>query len=86
MPESYRTGLIIKTKPLWKVYYPDHDLSRNIFFKISISSSKLSYLVKGKSIQHDKNNQNGTIISKEKSSDDIEVIMLSKQVRSKFFS
>ena len=45
--------------------------------------TKLSILVNGKSIQHDNNDQNGTSISKEKSGDDIEMIMLSKQVREK---
>ncbi|CAF0970033.1 unnamed protein product [Adineta steineri] len=60
MPESYRTGALIKTKPLWQVYYPDRDPS-----------------IIGKSIQHDSTNQNGTI-SKEKSTDDIELIMLNK--------
>jgi exosome complex exonuclease RRP6 len=39
-------------------------------------------LIKGKSTQHDTNNQNGTI-SKEKSMDDIEVIMLNKQSTNK---
>jgi hypothetical protein len=64
LPESYRTSSVIKTKPLWQIYYPDRDLSR-------IHSSA----------QHDMNNQNGNTISKEKSSDDIEVIMLNKNVR-----
>jgi len=63
MPESYRTGSSIETKPLWQVYHPDRDLSR-------------------KSVQHD-NNQNGNIIIKEKSTDDIEVIMLNKQSTTK---
>ncbi|CAF1590533.1 unnamed protein product [Adineta ricciae] len=39
--------------------------------------------INGKSVQHDNNNQNGTSISKEKSSDDIEMIMLSKQSTAK---
>lgn len=45
------------------------------------------HLVKAKLAQHDTNNQNGTI-NKEKSTDDIEVIMLGKQVMTtqRFFS
>jgi len=66
MPESYRTSSVIKTQPLWHIYYPDRDLSVN-----------------GKSTQHDTNNQNGIIISKEKSTDDIEVIMLNKHSTTK---
>jgi hypothetical protein len=27
MPEPYRTSSLIKTKPLWQIYYPDRDLS-----------------------------------------------------------
>jgi hypothetical protein len=27
MPESYRTNSLVKTKPLWQIYYPDRDLS-----------------------------------------------------------
>ena len=36
---------------------------------------------KHSSVQHDMNNQNGNVLNKEKSTDDIEVIMLSKNVR-----
>jgi hypothetical protein len=53
--------------------------------KYQFSPVKLFDLVKAKLIQHDKANQNGTLISKEKSSEDIEVIMLSKQVRNEIF-
>jgi hypothetical protein len=80
MPESYRTGSSIEIKPLWQIYYPDRDLSsRYAFHKNLIFLKKIISLVKGKSSQHDTSKQNGTI-SKEKSTDDIEVIMLSKQV------
>ncbi|CAF0798614.1 unnamed protein product [Rotaria sp. Silwood1] len=66
MPESYRTSSLIKTKPLWTIYYPDRDSS-----------------LKRKSNPQDLINQNGANIHKEKSSDDIEVIMLSKQSTTK---
>ncbi|CAF3327692.1 unnamed protein product [Rotaria socialis] len=66
MPESYRTGSLIKTKSIWQVYYPDRDPS-----------------IIRKSAQHDANNQNGDGIRKEKSTDDIEVIMLNKQSATK---
>ncbi|UJR25986.1 hypothetical protein I4U23_007334 [Adineta vaga] len=39
--------------------------------------------INGKSVQHDNNNQNGNNISKEKASDDIEMIMLNKQATTK---
>jgi len=60
MPEALRTGLTLEIKPMWKIYYPDRDLTRKVQ-------------------QNDTNHQNGTSISKEKSSDDIEMIMLNKQ-------
>jgi hypothetical protein len=85
MPESYRTGSPIETKPLWQIYYPDRDLTRRYSFNMTLIFRKILYLVKGKSAQHDTNNQNGNIISKEKSTDDIEVIMLNKQVRKQKF-
>lgn len=82
MPESLRTGQSMTTKPLWQVYYPDRDpLGKSLLISRENPSSMFSmtYLVKAKLAQHDTNNQNGTI-SKEKATDDIEVIMLGKQV------
>lgn len=59
-----------------KIYQVDIK-QRKCFFKFIT----LKFSVNGKSVQNDNTNQNGNSIRKEKTSEDIEVIMLSKQVR-----
>ncbi len=84
MPESYRIEPIIKSKPLWKIYYPDRDLpgekrNKNTLLIEFVAHTNNIYLVNGLSVQHE-------IIStdqKEVPSENIEMIMLSKQVRGK---